>query len=74
MGSAGSSPGLKRQESEADHSPPSSAEVKNGGDISPPHPPTRLHGAVLNYMSRDIFTFNVMLFNYLRQHWRFVAV
>jgi hypothetical protein len=29
---------IKRQEHKADHSPPSSAEVKNGGDISPfPH-------------------------------------
>jgi hypothetical protein len=26
---------LKRQGREADHSPPSSAEVKNGGDIPP---------------------------------------
>jgi hypothetical protein len=32
------SPGVKRPGSEADHSPPSSAEVKNGGAISPfPH-------------------------------------
>jgi hypothetical protein len=29
------SPGIKRQEREADHSPPSSAEVKNGGAIPP---------------------------------------
>jgi hypothetical protein len=27
--------GLKRQGREADHSPPSSAEVKNGGDVPP---------------------------------------
>jgi hypothetical protein len=32
------SPGLKRPGREADHSPPSSAEVKNGGVILPlPH-------------------------------------
>jgi hypothetical protein len=31
------SSGLKRQGREADHSPPSSAEVKNDGAI-PPHP------------------------------------
>jgi hypothetical protein len=31
-------PGLKRQRRESDHSPPSSAEVKNGGAIPPlPH-------------------------------------
>jgi hypothetical protein len=32
---------------EADRSPPSSAEVKDGGAI-PPLPHTRLHGVVLN--------------------------
>jgi hypothetical protein len=30
------SPGVKRQRREADHSPLSSAEVKNGGAIPPP--------------------------------------
>jgi hypothetical protein len=39
------SPGLKRPKREADHSPPSSAEVKNGG-ATPPLP--RSHGVVLN--------------------------
>jgi hypothetical protein len=29
MGTRGSSPGVKRPESEADHSPPSAAEVQN---------------------------------------------
>jgi hypothetical protein len=29
------SPGVKRQGREADHSPPSNAEVKNGGAIPP---------------------------------------
>jgi hypothetical protein len=33
MGAEGSFPGLKRLRHEADHSPPSSAEVKNGGSI-----------------------------------------
>jgi hypothetical protein len=37
---------VKRQELEADHSPPSSAEVKNGGDIFPLS--VRLHGVVPN--------------------------
>jgi hypothetical protein len=35
---------------EADYSPPSNTEVKNGRAIPPP--PTRLHGVVLNYLSR----------------------
>jgi hypothetical protein len=30
------SPGVKRPDREADHSPPSSAEVNNGGAIPPP--------------------------------------
>jgi hypothetical protein len=37
---------VKRPRNEADHSPPSSAEVKNRGVI-PPHP-ICLHGMVLN--------------------------
>jgi hypothetical protein len=36
------SPGIKRPERETDHSPPSCAEVKNGGTIPPL--PVRLHG------------------------------
>jgi hypothetical protein len=40
------SPGVKRPGREADHSPPSSAEVKNGGAIPPL--PIHLHGMVLN--------------------------
>jgi hypothetical protein len=40
------SPGVKQQGHEADHSPPSNAEVKNGGAI-PPLPPC-LNGIVLN--------------------------
>jgi hypothetical protein len=41
------SPGVTRQGREADHSPPSNAEVKNGG-ATPPFP-LCLHGIVLNY-------------------------
>jgi hypothetical protein len=40
------SPVVKRQEREADHSPPFSVEVKNDGAI--PLPPSRLRGLVLN--------------------------
>jgi hypothetical protein len=40
------SPGETHPEREADHSPPSSAEIKNGGAIPPL--PIRLHGLVLN--------------------------
>jgi hypothetical protein len=39
-------PGVKRQGREADHSPPSSYEVKNGGAIAPL--PLRLRGVMLN--------------------------
>jgi hypothetical protein len=38
VGNGGSFPGVKRPGREADHSPPSSAEVKNGGALPPlPH-------------------------------------
>jgi hypothetical protein len=43
------SPGVKQQELEADHSPPSSVEVKEGGAI--PALPICLHGIVLNKLS-----------------------
>jgi hypothetical protein len=39
--------GVKRPGREADHSPPSSAEVKNGWSYTST-PPIRLHGVVLN--------------------------
>jgi hypothetical protein len=39
--------GAKRPRREADHSPPSSAEVKNAWSYTP-IPPVRLHGVVLN--------------------------
>jgi hypothetical protein len=35
MGTGALSPGVKRPECEADHSPPTSAGVKNGGTIPP---------------------------------------
>jgi hypothetical protein len=41
------SPGVIRPGREADHSPQSSAEVKNGGAMTPPVP-VCLHGMVLN--------------------------
>jgi hypothetical protein len=43
------SPGIKRPGLEADHSSPSSEEVKNGGAIPPL--PIRLYGVVLNKLS-----------------------
>jgi hypothetical protein len=47
MGTGALSPGIKRPGREADHSPPSSAEVKNAWSyISTP--PIRLHDVVLN--------------------------
>jgi hypothetical protein len=54
-------PWLKRQGHEADRSPPSTAEVKNGGAI-PPFP-IYLNGVVLNKLSTGTnlyFTFAVM--------------
>jgi hypothetical protein len=35
LGIGAPSPGVKRQEREADHSPPTSAKVKNGGAVPP---------------------------------------
>jgi hypothetical protein len=46
MGTRGSFPGVKRPGGEADHSPPSSAEVKNAWSYTFT-PPTRLQGVVL---------------------------
>jgi hypothetical protein len=46
MGTVGLSPGVRQQRREADHSPPPSAEAKNGGAMSPL--PTRCHGTELN--------------------------
>jgi hypothetical protein len=46
MGTRGSFPGVKRPEHEVDHSPPSSAEIKNAWSYTST-PPIRLHGVVL---------------------------
>jgi hypothetical protein len=46
MGTWALSPGVKWPRNETDHSPPSSAEVKNDGAIPPI--PIHLHGMVLN--------------------------
>jgi hypothetical protein len=46
MGTVTLFPGLKRQGREPHHSPPSSAEVKNGGTIPPLF--IYLHGVVLD--------------------------
>jgi hypothetical protein len=46
VGTGGSFPEIKGQGREADNSPPSSIEVKDGGGIPPL--PLRLHGIVLN--------------------------
>jgi hypothetical protein len=55
MCTGGSFPGVKRQGAEADHSPPSSVEVKNDGSTtSLPH--TSLRHVALLIKSRDNFT------------------
>jgi hypothetical protein len=58
------SPGVERQGREADHSPPSSAEVKNvKNDGAIPPFSLRLHGVVPNYVIkyRDNFIFFIFL-------------
>jgi hypothetical protein len=52
----GPSPGVMRQDREGDHSPTSSAEVKNGGAISPLHHTSSWFGAEL-IKHRDKFYF-----------------
>jgi hypothetical protein len=47
MGTGDLSPGIKRPEREADHSSPSSAEVKNASSYTSTTP-IRLHGVVLS--------------------------
>jgi hypothetical protein len=47
MGTGGSYPGVKQSEREAEHSPPTSAKVKNAWSYTST-PPVRLHGVVLN--------------------------
>jgi hypothetical protein len=48
--------GVKRPGREANHSPPSSSEVKNEWSYTST-PPVRLHGVVLIKKHRDNFTF-----------------
>jgi hypothetical protein len=47
MGTGALTPGVKRPEREAKHSPPSSAEVKNAWSYTSTHP-IRLRGVVLS--------------------------
>jgi hypothetical protein len=49
MDTQGSLPGVQRPGREADHSPPSSAEVKKSGVIPPL--PIRLHDVMLNSLN-----------------------
>jgi hypothetical protein len=56
------SPGLKKPGCEADHSPPSSAEVKNGGAIPPLPCMTSWHSAYL-IKHRDNCIFLTFLVN-----------
>jgi hypothetical protein len=53
--------GVNRPEREVDHSPPSSADVKNAWSYTSTLP-IRLHGVVLTY--RDNFTFTLPKFGY----------
>jgi hypothetical protein len=57
--------GVKQPGSEADHSPPSSAEDKNGGDI-PPLPHMSLWHSAYLIKDRDNFTFYIitLIFNH----------
>jgi hypothetical protein len=48
------SPAVKRLEREAEHSPPSSDEVNNGGALPPT--PIRFHGVVLINSAQEQFT------------------
>jgi hypothetical protein len=50
------SSGAKRPGREADHSPPSIAEVKNGGAI-------RFHGVVCNEAQKQLYLFYTVLWN-----------
>jgi hypothetical protein len=60
MGSEGSSPGVKRQGLEADHSPPTSAEVKKmWAYTSTPRTPSWRSAYLVNH--RDSFTYSTLL-------------
>jgi hypothetical protein len=69
MGTRGSFPGVKRQGREADHSPPSSADIKNAWSYTST-PPIRLHDVVLslgNY--RACLYLYIYLYLYLYLGW-----
>jgi hypothetical protein len=57
LGTGGSSPGIEQPVREADHSPPSSAEVKNAWSFTS-SPPVYLHGVIVMY--RGYFTFTLL--------------
>jgi hypothetical protein len=61
MGTWDSFAGVKPHGREADHSPPSSTEVKNGRAIPPLH--IRLQGVVLKHRNNSTFTFYWLQFN-----------
>jgi hypothetical protein len=56
MGTEDISPGIKGQEGESDHSPPSSVEAKNGGAILPRPYTSSWHGAEV-IKHKDNFNF-----------------
>jgi hypothetical protein len=54
------SPGVKRQGSEAYHSPPSSTGIKNGGAIFPlPHTSSRRGGLLIKLRDNFFFLFGL---------------
>jgi hypothetical protein len=64
MGTGAPSPGVKLQGCETDHSPPTSAEVKNVGAIpSFPHTSSWLGAYLIKY--RNIFTFTFYMYIYI---------
>jgi hypothetical protein len=66
----GLSPGVKRPRREADHSPTSSADVKNEWKYTST-PPTCLHGLVLSWAQGQIHLYVYLHFYaYLQHNWR----
>jgi hypothetical protein len=55
--------GVKRVKSEADHSPPSSAEVKNGGAIPPLPRMSSWHSGYKLSTGKTLLLFGVALYN-----------
>jgi hypothetical protein len=55
IGTGGSFPGRKRQGREADHPPPSSAEVKNGSAIPPLLHTTSWHGGLIDQAKGQLY-------------------